>query len=68
MSAQLLRRVLGEAYRRKGWEWSMTKGGHVRGKHVSGALVFTAASPSDHRSQKNLLSDIKRCEKPKAGA
>lgn len=68
MSAQRLRRLLGGTYSREGWEWSLTKGGHVKGKHASGAIVFTSASPSDHRAQKNLLSDIRRLEKPKAGA
>lgn len=46
-----------------GWTWSITNGGHVRWTHASGAIVFAAYSPSDHRAVRNLKSQLRRMTK-----
>lgn len=34
--------------------------GHLRWKHTSGAVVTSAATPSDHRQLQNFIRDCKR--------
>lgn len=45
------------------WTPEMTKGTHVRLVHVSGAVVFTALTPSDCRARKNLEAHLRRVER-----
>jgi predicted RNA binding protein YcfA (HicA-like mRNA interferase family) len=45
---------------RDGWSASLTRGGHVRLDHPSGAVVFTGATPSDYRIQRKLAADLRR--------
>jgi len=45
----------------RGWEISMTRGTHVRLVHPEAkGPVFVSLTPSDHRAQKNMLSDMRR--------
>ncbi|MBO1325361.1 hypothetical protein K2X14_11520 [Acetobacter sp. TBRC 12305] len=46
----------------RGWSAELTRGGHVRWKHTSGAFVFGAATPSDRRAIQNLKAQMKRVE------
>ena len=46
-----------------GWEAAPTKGQHVKLVHTAtGAKVFCASTPSDHRAVKNTLAFCKRAE------
>ncbi len=47
-----------------GWSASRTNGGHLRWTHETGGLVFSPSTPSDVRSIRNTLAQIKR-ETPK---
>jgi hypothetical protein len=43
--------------------WSVdgiTGGGHLRLRHASGAIYFSAATPSDRRGWRNLRSQLRR--------
>ena len=44
----------------QGWRAERTSGGHLKFKHECGAVVFGAATPSDHRSIKNLVAMMSR--------
>jgi putative hemolysin len=39
---------------------TVTGGGHLRYRHVTGALVHAASSPSDRRARANLLAAFRR--------
>jgi hypothetical protein len=56
--AQLLRQA-----RARGWRVTPTRRGHWRLQYRTGALVFAAGSPSDPRSLKNLVADLRRAER-----
>ncbi|WP_041242750.1 hypothetical protein [Gluconobacter oxydans] len=43
-----------------GWMPSKTNGGHIRWRHACGAIVFAPSTPSDRRSLKNTLAQLKR--------
>ena len=43
-----------------GWKPSKTNGGHIRWRHACGAIVFAPSTPSDCRSRKNTLAQLKR--------
>ncbi|KXV45941.1 hypothetical protein AD945_17490 [Gluconobacter albidus] len=47
-----------------GWSASRTNGGHLRWTHETGGQVFSPSTPSDVRSIRNTLAQIKR-ETPK---
>ncbi len=47
----------------QGWEIQTTRGGHFRLRHASGGCVTFPSTPSDHRSFKNTLADVKRIER-----
>jgi len=47
-----------------GWTASRTNGGHLRWRHETGSLVFSASTPGDVRSIRNTLAQIRR-ETPK---
>jgi predicted RNA binding protein YcfA (HicA-like mRNA interferase family) len=44
----------------QGWEVTQNGGGHLRFQGPEGQLVFTAQTPSDHRSIKNATSFLRR--------
>lgn len=46
----------------RGWTVSHTRGNHLRWKHASGAVAFTAATPSDVRAVKNAKAIMRRME------
>ncbi len=39
---------------------SMTNGGHWRYRHPSGAVVYGAATPSDHRTVRKAFAQLRR--------
>ena len=43
-----------------GWVLRMTQGNHVQWKHPSGAVVIGSSTPSDHRTWKNHLAELRR--------
>lgn len=45
---------------RDGWRVEPTRGGHLRLRHPSGALVHAAGTPSDRRALANTLSTMRR--------
>jgi hypothetical protein len=45
---------------REGWAASITKRGHIRLVHPSGAVIFTGSTPSDHRVPVKLAADLRR--------
>ena len=50
-----------------GWTVSVTKGGHIKLRNNrTGAVVFAAATPSDHRADRNLAAQVRRAERIKA--
>jgi hypothetical protein len=50
---------------KEGWSVERTKKGHFRWLYAAtGAVVISAATPSDHRTLQNTMADIKRCERP----
>lgn len=53
-------RQLIRAAEAQGWAVSRTRGGHLRWRAPSGALVFTASTPSDWRALANILSYLRR--------
>lgn len=57
---QLVRRK-----KKEGWQVERTKKGHLRWIFAAtGAIIISAATPSDHRSLLNTMADLKRSEKP----
>lgn len=38
----------------------VTRGGHLRYRHRSGAVVFAAATPSDRRARRNAVALFRR--------
>jgi hypothetical protein len=64
MTAPLRREAIRAAIR-AGWSARITRGGHVRLDHPSGALIFTGATPSDHRVPVKLAADLRRALKRK---
>lgn len=48
--------------RRRGWTIELTRRGHLKFIHRTGALVYTAGSPSDWRGARNLAADLHRAE------
>lgn len=42
-----------------GWRIVATNGGHLRWNAPSGAFVFTAATPTDHRARMNVRSRLR---------
>jgi len=50
---------------REGWSVERTKKGHLRWVYLAtGAVVISAATPSEYRTLQNTMADVKRCEKP----
>jgi hypothetical protein len=50
--------------RARGWEVTVTRGGHLRFRHpASGALVHSASTTSDRRGMRNLRADLRRGER-----
>lgn len=43
-----------------GWTLTRTRGGHLRLRSTTGAIVVFGASPSCHRSVLNLRADLRR--------
>lgn len=52
--------ILNEAVREHRCKVSVTGSSHLKVTFPSGAVVFAARTPGDHRSQLNLRSQIKR--------
>ncbi len=49
------------AAERDGWTATPTRGGHLRLDHPAAAVpVYCASTPSDHRSLKNTLAQMRR--------
>jgi hypothetical protein len=48
--------------RQRGWTIELTRKGHLKFVHRTGALVYTGGSPSDHRARHNLAADLHRAE------
>jgi hypothetical protein len=44
-----------------------TGGGHLRFRHVSGAVVYTGSTPSDRRSWRNAVAMLRRTARMAAG-
>lgn len=44
----------------EGWKVTYTGGGHLKMRSPTGAVVFTGSSPSDRRSIRNTVRDLKR--------
>jgi len=61
MSSKDLKQICADA-ERKGWTVKPTNGGHLKWVHTSGAVMFSAQTPSDHRAIKNIESRIRRVE------
>lgn len=57
-----LRAILVEAEQR-GWGVEQTRKGHLKLTHPTGAVVFAASSPSDHRAIKNMEARLRRVER-----
>lgn len=55
-------RELAEIARRYRFEIESV-GGHVKLRHVSGALYFCASTPSDWRSRANIESSLRRIDR-----
>jgi predicted RNA binding protein YcfA (HicA-like mRNA interferase family) len=55
--------ALARVYRRAGWDITLTRGGHLRWRSPKGGLVISPSTPSDHRSLRNLRSDLRRAER-----
>lgn len=53
-------KVLARRAEEQGWDLRQTGGGHLKWIAPSGAFVFTASTPSDHRAYKNILSSLRR--------
>jgi hypothetical protein len=49
---------------RAGWEARVTGSGHWRLRAPSGALIFTASTPSDYRGLANLRARLRRAGAP----
>lgn len=61
-------RKLIKSMARRGWDYTTTKRGHLRFRHIaSGAIVICSSSPSDPRAMKNFWADVKRCERGELG-
>lgn len=58
--AQPLKQLRREA-EGQGWSITLAKGGHLKWKSPSGALVVTSSSPSDQRAIRNIVRDLQRC-------
>lgn len=43
-----------------GWTVEPSRGGHLKWKAPTGAVVFSASTPSDHRAIKNHLSLLRK--------
>jgi hypothetical protein len=57
-----LARLLDQA-RRRGWSVGLTRKGHWRLRHPSGAVVHAGSTPSCPRSLLNLRADLRRAER-----
>lgn len=58
-----VRRVYGataHAAAAQGWKIELTQGNHVRWTSPSGRVIFSAASPSDHRAIRNTVAMLRR--------
>lgn len=59
--AQFYRTVL---ERHPDWEMTLTRKCHCRWRHIpSGAVVYSASTPSDHRATRNLEAMMNRVER-----
>ena len=45
------------------WRVELTRGGHLRWRHRSGAFVFGASTPGDWRAGRNLRAQMRRVER-----
>ena len=59
-------RSLARNSKTNGWTTSMTGSGDLRWDHPSGAFLFSATTPSDRRSIKNLRVQMRRVERKTA--
>lgn len=55
-----MRKALKEASKMGGWRGRRTSGGHIFLIHESGASTTIAGTPSDGRTIKNTLADLRR--------
>jgi hypothetical protein len=53
-----LKKILRDAEGR-GWEFTLTKGNHIKGKHADGKVVTISRTPSDWRVLTNIKGDLK---------
>lgn len=49
-----------KAAERAGWTVERRHGGHLKWKSPTGAVVFSASTPSDHRAIKNHMSLLRK--------
>ncbi|GBR27010.1 hypothetical protein AA11826_0006 [Komagataeibacter oboediens DSM 11826] len=47
----------------RGWSVSVSRGGHLRWGHTSGAIYFSAGTPGDCRAHRNARAAMRRLEK-----
>ena len=53
-----LRKILKDAEER-GWEFTKSRGRHIKGKHTTGKTTTISVSPSDHRVLMNIERDLR---------
>ena len=44
----------------QGWSVKATRGNHIRWQAPTGAIVFSASTPSDVRAYRNMASDLRK--------
>lgn len=49
-----------EAAQGAGWSVAKTRGNHVKWVSPTGAVVFSASTPSDHRAIYNIRAQLRR--------
>ncbi|MGV8845799.1 MAG: hypothetical protein ACOH1Y_11495 [Propionicimonas sp.] len=52
--------VMMKAAARQGWVVTPTRGNHIKWLAPSGAIVFSASTPSDVRAYRNMASDLRK--------
>ena len=53
-----LRKILKDAEER-GWEFTKSRGRHIKGKHTTGKTTTISVSPSDYRVLMNIERDLR---------
>lgn len=61
--AREMTKLVREILRRPGWELAQSNSNHYKLKYKGGPLVIAAASPSDQRAFKNVMSLVRSTEK-----